>query len=363
MKVAVYTIALNEAALVDRYMDSVQEADVVAITDTGSTDGTVERLRARGAIVHEVRIRPWRFDDARNVSLALLPGDVDVCVVVDLDEVLPGGWRKLLERDWGDATRGRYLYVFSHRSDGGADLSYWHDRVHSRHGYRWVYACHEHLVADRIEERYTTLPFEMHQYADRSKSREHYLELLEVNAAENPHVARAAHYLGREYVYRERWVDALRELERHVAMPESVWRPERAASLRLMAQCHTALGDPDQALDALRRATSEAPESREAWVALAQGEHDRRQWLGCFDAAKRALAITEPSPDYFNERWAWGARADDLAGVAAWWLGRSAEALEHAERAAAADPADERLRANVDYVRAHPAPDHADADV
>jgi tetratricopeptide (TPR) repeat protein len=356
MKVAVYTIALNEAPLVDRYMDAVGEADLVAITDTGSTDGTVDRLRHRGATVHQLSIRPWRFDDARNASLALLPDDVDVCVVVDLDEVLPVGWRDVLEREWGDATRGRYLYVFNHLPDGSPDLSYWHDRIHARHGYRWVYACHEHLVADRIDERYTTLTFEMHQYADRNKSRAHYLELLEVNAAEHPHLPRAAHYLGREYVYLERWSDALRELVRHVEMPESVWGPERAASYRLMAQCLTALGRDDEAIEALRSATEEAPQLRESWVALAQGRHDRRHWQECFDAATRALAITTRPSDYFNEGWAWGARADDLASVSAWWLGRVDEALDHARRAAAIDPGDERLRANVEYIETHRQP-------
>ncbi len=356
MKVAIYTIALNEVAFVDRYLDSVQEADLVAITDTGSADGTTERLRARGAVVHEVRIKPWRFDDARNASLAVLPDDIDVCVVVDLDEVLRPGWRDVLEDEWGDATRGRYLYAFSHRADGSPDLTFWQDRVHARHGYRWVHACHEHLVADRLDERYTTLSFEMHHHPDRAKSRAQYLDLLEVDVAEHPHVARAAHYLGREYVYLERWTDALRELERHVTMPGSIWRPERAASHRLMARCHAALGRPDEALAALRSSAAEAPELREPWVALAQGLHDRRLWQECFEAATRALAITERSADYFIEQWAWGSRAEDLASVAAWWLGRTDDALEHARRAAAADPDDERLRENVDYILAHPGP-------
>lgn len=357
MKVAVYTIALNEAAFVDRYMDALGDADLVLVADTGSTDGTQAALRSRGAVVHDIRVRPWRFDDARNASLALVPDDVDVCLVVDLDEVLSEGWRTDLETEWGDATRGRYLYVFSHRPDGTPDMTYWHDRAHSRFGYRWVYACHEHLVADRIDERYCDLSLEMHQFADRGKPRGHYLPLLEVNALENPDLPRAAHYLGREYTYVQRWADALVHLERHVTMPQSVWGPERAASFRLIAQCHTALGDPDAALDALRRGVDEAPHLREPWVALAQALHDRRDWTGCYHAASRALGIVERPRDYFCEGWAWGARADDLAGIAAWWLGRPDEALTHAVRAAEAESDDERLRANVDFVRAHPTPD------
>lgn len=357
MKVAVYTIALDEAAFVDRYMDTLVDADLVVVADTGSTDGTQAALRARGAVVHDVRVRPWRFDDARNASLALLPDDVDVCLVVDLDEVLSDGWRTALEEEWGEATRGRYLYVFNHRPDGSPDMTYWHDRAHSRFGYRWVYACHEHLVADRIDERYCDLSLEMHQFADRTKARGHYLPLLEVNAAEHPDLPRAAHYLGREYTYVQRWNDALVHLERHITMPQSVWGAERAASFRLIGQCHTALGEPGAALDALRRGVEEAPQLREPWVALAQARHDRRDWQACYDASKRALAITERPIDYFCEGWAWGARADDLTSIAAWWLGRADEALGHAMAAAAIDPDDERLRTNVEYLRAHPRPD------
>ena len=46
-KVCVYTICKNEEKFVDRWMDSMGEADLVVVLDTGSKDGTVERLRAR----------------------------------------------------------------------------------------------------------------------------------------------------------------------------------------------------------------------------------------------------------------------------------------------------------------------------
>ncbi|WP_349773029.1 glycosyltransferase [Lacrimispora xylanisolvens] len=47
-KICVYAISKNEEQFVDRWMDAVSEADEVIVTDTGSTDGTVEKLRARG---------------------------------------------------------------------------------------------------------------------------------------------------------------------------------------------------------------------------------------------------------------------------------------------------------------------------
>ena len=71
-RVCVYAICKNESQFVERFMDSVSEADDVCVLDTGSTDDTVERLRAYGARVAQKVIAPWRFDAARNESLMLL---------------------------------------------------------------------------------------------------------------------------------------------------------------------------------------------------------------------------------------------------------------------------------------------------
>ena len=48
-KVWVYAICKNESQFVDRWMDSMSEADRVVVLDTGSEDDTVQRLRERGA--------------------------------------------------------------------------------------------------------------------------------------------------------------------------------------------------------------------------------------------------------------------------------------------------------------------------
>ena len=42
MKVAVYTIALNEEKHVERWYNSIKDADYILIAATGSTDKTVE---------------------------------------------------------------------------------------------------------------------------------------------------------------------------------------------------------------------------------------------------------------------------------------------------------------------------------
>jgi hypothetical protein len=54
VKIAVYTIALNEAAHAERWAESAAEADYRIVADTGSTDDTVERLTRAGVTVHRI---------------------------------------------------------------------------------------------------------------------------------------------------------------------------------------------------------------------------------------------------------------------------------------------------------------------
>jgi glycosyltransferase involved in cell wall biosynthesis len=103
VRVAVYTIALNEAAHAERWAESAVDADYRIVADTGSTDDTVELLTSAGVMVHRIAVRPWRFDVARNTAMALIPFDVDVCCTMDMDRFLEPGWRPRLEAaDAGD---------------------------------------------------------------------------------------------------------------------------------------------------------------------------------------------------------------------------------------------------------------------
>src|ERR1700758_845125 len=98
MRVAVYSIAKNESKFVERWIASAKGADAIVVADTGSTDDTIRKLIIHGAAVHKITLDPWRFDHARNVALALVPGNIDICISLDLDEVLQQGWREAIDR-------------------------------------------------------------------------------------------------------------------------------------------------------------------------------------------------------------------------------------------------------------------------
>ena len=133
MIVCVYAICKNESKFVDRWMDSMREADSVYVLDTGSADDTAALLRARGAQVTVETISPWRFDTARNRSLELVPDDADICVCTDIDEYFHPGWRRLLEEAWKPGTtRAAYRYTWNFNPDGSEGYVFWTEKAHSR---------------------------------------------------------------------------------------------------------------------------------------------------------------------------------------------------------------------------------------
>ena len=195
MKIVVYAIAKNEAHFVPRWLAAIREADAVVVLDTGSTDDTARLLREGGATVHVATVSPWRFDDARNLSLALVPGDADVCVCLDLDEVLQPGWREGIEAAWREGTtRLRYPYVWSWTAEGAPGVQYWADKIHARHGGRWRLPCHETLHFQQPEHAEWTDKVVIHHHPDATKSRGNYIDLLALAVRENPTCDRTRHY-------------------------------------------------------------------------------------------------------------------------------------------------------------------------
>ena len=350
MKIVVYAIAKNESSFVDRWMDSMSEADQVVVLDTGSDDGTAERLQARGAQVTVERIVPWRFDQARNRSLELVPEDADVCVCTDLDEVFHPGWRSALEGVWTPETRqASYRYTWSFQPDGSEGVVFWQEKIHARRGFRWVHPVHEVLEWVGEGERgllALAQGVQLDHHPDPQKSRGQYLPLLELSVAEDPEDDRNLHYLGREYLYYGRWDDCIRTLTRHLALPSAVWRDERAASMRYIARAHARKGERDEARDWYLRAAAEAPHLREPWTDLAMLLYEDQEWEGVLYATACALKIRERPRTYICEAEAWGSLPHDLRCQAYYHTGRLPQALEEARLALAAAPSDPRLAGN-----------------
>lgn len=338
MKIAVYTIALNEAHFIERWAKSCEEADYRLIVDTGSTDNTLEVAKENGCNVASIVVKPWRFDDARNAALALLPNDIDYCISLDADEVLMPGWRQEFDKLDPKVTRPRYKYVWSSNPDGSERLTFGGDKIHARHGYRWTHPVHE-IITPTGTEVQGWIDLDMRHYPDPTKSRGQYLPLLELSVKEDPDDDRNLFYLGREYMFHNRYEDAVPRLLKHLEM--STWAPERATGMRYLARC---TGNKEHWL---LRACAESPERREPWNDLAFFYYEQKNWAACYSAAIRALAITIKPMEYLCEPEAWGVTPHDLAGVAAWNMNLKNEGIFHTINAVKTDPSELRIKNNL----------------
>lgn len=352
MKIAVYTIAKNEEQFASRWAKSCADADVRLVLDTGSTDQTVERLRDEHVTVIRACVMPWRFDTARNIALAHVALDVDICIALDMDEVLVPGWREALEKTLAEVpgcNRPTYEYVWSWNPDGSPGLTYHGEKIHRRASHRWKHPVHETLVPVAGEVRVLVPDLRIEHHPDSTKSRGHYLDLLLQAVEEDPTGDRNLHYCGRELVWAGRPAEGLKMLQRHLDCPNAIWGAERAASLCFMADAHLALKQDHMGLPLLLRAVIEDPLMREPWVALLNWAYRNSDWALGYWAAGRALAITQRPVSYINWAWAWGALPFDLGAICAYNLGLKDRALEWGHAALVLEPMNERLQENMTW--------------
>lgn len=348
MKLVVYAICKNERKFVDRWMASMGEADQVCVLDTGSTDGTPQRLRELGARVEVEEITPWRFDVARNRSLEMVPLDADLCVCTDLDEVFQPGWRTQVESAWTEGVdQLRYRYTWNFLPDGREGIVFWSEKIHRRWGCRWVNPVHEVLQFDgpppKVRE---AAGVRLEHHADHTKSRGQYLSLLELAVAEDPTNDRNVHYLGREYYFYRRWEESIATLKRHLSLPTATWADERCASMRLIAKDYLALEMEGEAQRWILRAVGEAPHLREPWLDLADLAYRREDWHGVLWATGQALSITRRPRTYISEAASWGEHPWDLASLGYFYTGQYPKALEAAQKALALAPENPRIQRN-----------------
>lgn len=347
MKIAVYAISKNEAAFVERFCESAKEADHIVIVDTGSEDATLDTAaRIPGVSTYEIAITPWRFDHARNAALSLVPKDVDVCISLDLDEILLPGWREEIERLWQPATTR-----MSYRFDWGQGVIFHASKIHHRSGYYWHHPCHEVLYAEkRITEQYCRTDVLLVQHLpDPDKSRGQYLDLLRLSVTEDPNCPRNALYFARELKFNALWDEAVEALQRYLAMPDAVWTPERCYAMRLPGACCHQLGKLDDARQWFFRAIAEAGWSREPWADLASFAYAIEDWLTCYFAAQSGLKIQDRAFLYLDDPAAWGSKLYDLAALSAFHLGLHKEAIELGTRACEIAPDDKRLATNLGF--------------
>ncbi len=348
MKIYVYAICKNEEKFVERWVESMKEADDIFVLDTGSTDQTVKKLKEKNVHVQVKKITPWRFDVARNESLKMVPDDADICVCTDLDEIFDKGWRKKLEDAWQkDTTRARYNYNWKLDNDGNPEVNFYIEKIHIKKDYIWTHPVHEVLSYKKENEKFITLDqITLNHYPDSTKSRSSYLPLLELSVKEDKDDDRNLHYLGREYMYYGKYQQAITTLKKHLKNKNATWNDEKSASMRFIGRCYKNLGNIKQARFWYNRAIKLTPYLRDPLIEKALLEYEQENYSEVENLCLKALRIKTHQKTYINEIFSFNETVYDLLSLSCYFLGKYNYAIYFIDLAIEKNPQDERLQNN-----------------
>lgn len=356
-KICVYAITKNEEKFVEKWYNSMKEADAVVVLDTGSTDNTVAKLKELGAIVEVKEINPWRFDVARNESLKLVPEDCNILISTDLDEVLEPGWSKPLREKWieGKHERGVYKYTWSHLPDGSDGRVFRYDKIHSRN-WIWKYPVHELLYNTKSETNNynwnNTLDLfddiHLHHYPDKTKSRASYLPLLELRAQEDPNDHYGLIYLAHEYYYRGKYENSINLLNRILTEYTDQYNSvEKASCYLFMGDSYKMMKKYDEAISSYMNAIKVDSTYIEPYLNLAKVLMD----VDDFDLAafyiKRGIQNSYRHHTWLERDTSWSYEPWDLLCLASYYSGHIKESIVYAAKALSFAPTDERLQKNL----------------
>lgn len=131
VKIGVYAICSGEPnEFIDRWLTSMSKADYIWVLITKLNDPNYAYFKEKQKLdefkdklfVTEKEIKPWRFDVARNESMALVDKPCDALICTDIDEVL-------IEDFWDDYRkvvfehpnfeRVYYQFAWKHDSESG----------------------------------------------------------------------------------------------------------------------------------------------------------------------------------------------------------------------------------------------------
>lgn len=361
-KICIYAICKNEEQFVEKWLESMSEADYIVVLDTGSTDNTYELLKNDPRVyrIEQKVITPWRFDTARNESMKLIPDDANILLTTDLDEWLEPGWADVIRKNWIDGfhVRGTYKYAWSHTEDGNPGRIFYYDKLHDKNWY-WTAPVHELLNSDIYDDEYRfshnldlfDKGVYLHHYPDTSKSRGTYLPLLELRAKENPDDYYGKYYLSHEYNYREMYEKSNAVLYDILENYQDKYSNlEIAACYLFLGDNYRSLHDLDKAIYNYNRAITQEPTYREPYLLAAEVFNEKQQYNIAIGYVQEALQKSYRHYTWVERDDSWREKIDDILSISYFYLGDYEKAIHHVINAYNQNPNDTRIKYNLDII-------------
>ena len=232
-------ICKNEEKNIVNLLESLKGPlfDEIVITDTGSTDKTLEILQnyksSNTFKSFKIEYFKWidDFSAARNYCFS--KATTSYIMWTDSDDIIkPEDYTKLVElkQRLHEADTWLLKYEYAHDEFGKSVCSFFRERILNRSlNVQWQDPIHEYLpLVGRIRKE----NIEIHHYKQHCSS-ERNIKILEKSVQKDPTNARITYYLGKEYLDNNQSDQGRDTLEKYIMMPDAWIENKYTAFLKL----------------------------------------------------------------------------------------------------------------------------------
>lgn len=261
-------IVKNEASVLERILKPMSSvADQIIIVDTGSNDATKEIARQ---FTDEIYDMAWQDDFSAARNFACSHAKMDYWMWLDADDVIDEknkarllDLKRTLDPS-ADVVMMRYLTGFD--QNGNCTFSYYRERLlKTSRNFRWQGRVHEAIVpSGSILYSPIEISHQKLGTGDKDRNLRIYESMLREGSVLTP---RELFYYGRELYFHEHFSEAAAVLSMFLKEPAG-WLENKIDACLLLSQCHSRLGQTEEAMADLTRSFIYSPPRGEACCAL-----------------------------------------------------------------------------------------------
>lgn len=361
--IALAVICKNERENFPKLLESVKGCfDEIHVTDTGSTDGTLELLEGyRTANPADTSLLVYHFEWVRDFSAArnhsFSHPKTDYIAWLDLDDTLDNPEAFKFWRDSVMPTADMWLATYHYggiKPDGSSPCKFMRERViRNGIGLKWNYFLHEGILPERSDNKpcavqYATSWSVIHQRTeeDQVKDRSRNLLLFE---GRGKITGRMQYYFGKELFENNRPLEAFQQLLEASADKE-IELHDRIMAIQYACMAAMQCNQMEQAIQLAHQGLQLAPQRAEYHVAIGDALVKKGQIAEAapfFAAAKTCLRSEDLSPfagAIFSHADAYGHYPRHQLARCYFHTGRMAEAKAILEEAAKLGPSLETVQ-------------------
>lgn len=273
--ISLAAILKNEEKNLPRFLHSVEGCfDEIHLTDTGSTDNSIDIIRAHQGANPNLHIHHFTwcedFSKARNASFQ--PVKTDYVMWMDLDDVMSDArafisWRDSVMKI-GDFWLATYNYAIS--KEGMPTCSFARERVVKvSHDYKWRYFVHEGMIPQsrsQVQYASTWTVNHLRDEVDLKQDRSRNLHLFSKNKGSLD--ARMRYYYGKELFENGKPLEAFGELLTAISEETGIELHDRVMGIQYACMAAMQLNQPERAMQLAHQGLQLAPTRAEFWVVL-----------------------------------------------------------------------------------------------